>query len=154
MGAPEGWGLEWWRPEGWGAHNFALLLPSSLWGSSHGILVWCFGRSGPQMCLLNPGGLWGVHTTRQPENSKRAHFRTPALQTPPKFHEKTPREGEKERKWEWEKKKREIGLTTLQGLPPFGAPTNLWSQNSTSKNWPKSKKKLAEVEIGRSRSRS
>ena len=31
--------------------------------------------------------------TRQPENSKRAHFRAPALQTPPKFH--TPREGRK-----------------------------------------------------------
>ena len=28
--------------------------------------------------------------TRQPENSKRAHLRVPALQTPPKFHEETP----------------------------------------------------------------
>ena len=26
--------------------------------------------------------------TRQPENSKRAHMSAPALQTPPKFHEK------------------------------------------------------------------
>ena len=34
---------------------------------------------------------------RQPENSKRAHLRVPALQTPPKFHEKTPQE-KKERK--------------------------------------------------------
>ena len=32
--------------------------------------------------------------TRQPENSKRAHFTAPALQTPPKFHERTPREVE------------------------------------------------------------
>ena len=35
--------------------------------------------------------------TRQPENSKRAHLSAPALQTPPTFHEKTPREGRKER---------------------------------------------------------
>ena len=48
---------------------------------------------------------WGHHSgmlrgrrgfTRQPENSKRAHFREPALQTPPKFHEKTPKRGKKE----------------------------------------------------------
>ena len=29
--------------------------------------------------------------TRQPENSKRAHFRARRFETPPKFHEKTPR---------------------------------------------------------------
>ncbi len=34
--------------------------------------------------------------TRQPENSKRAHLSAPVLQTPPKFHENTPREGRKE----------------------------------------------------------
>ena len=33
--------------------------------------------------------------TRQPENSKRAHFRPPALQTPPKFHGTTPKRGRK-----------------------------------------------------------
>ena len=33
--------------------------------------------------------------TRQPENSKRAHFRAPALQTPPKFHEKTAKRAKK-----------------------------------------------------------
>ena len=37
--------------------------------------------------------------TRQPENSKRAHLSAPALQTPPKFHEKTPREGRKSAKF-------------------------------------------------------
>ena len=37
--------------------------------------------------------------TRQPENSKRAHLRDPALQTPPKFNEKTPRERLKERRF-------------------------------------------------------
>ena len=38
-------------------------------------------------CVL----VWGRRGfTRQPENSKRAHFRTPALQTPPNFNEKDP----------------------------------------------------------------
>ena len=38
----------------------------------------------------------GLHTTaREP---KRAHFRAPALQTPPKFHGKTPKREKKERK--------------------------------------------------------
>ena len=135
--------------------------------------------------------------TRQPENSKRAHFRAPALQTPPKFNERTPRERKKkENCGGGGKKKREIlgpppfwapprgppfgappfgappfGAPLFLGLgpPPFGPPTllgstllgstlrgptlrgphTLSSQNSTSKNWPKSK--LAEVEIGRSR---
>ena len=32
--------------------------------------------------------------TRQPENSKHAHFKAPALQTPPKFNERTPKETE------------------------------------------------------------
>ena len=35
--------------------------------------------------------------TRQPENSKREHLRVPVFKTPPKFNEKTPREGRKER---------------------------------------------------------
>ena len=73
--------------------------------------------------------------TRQPENSKRAHLSDPALQTPPKFHEKTPREGRKERiLWrERGKKARNFGPPTLRaphpsgpptlrGPPPFGAP--------------------------------
>ena len=51
------------------------------------------------------------------------------------------------------KKKREILCPPPFVAPPFGAspfgPYLLSSQNSTSKNWPKSK--LAEVEIGRSR---
>ena len=47
---------------------------------------------------------WGHHSgmlrgrqgfTRQPENSKRVHFRAPALQTPPKFHERTPKREKK-----------------------------------------------------------
>ena len=56
----------------------------------------------------------GFHTTaREP---KRAHLSAPALQTP-KFHEKTPREGGKERILWREGKKREI-----LGPPPFWAP--------------------------------
>ena len=34
--------------------------------------------------------------TQQPENSKRAHLSVPVLQTPPKFHEKTPQREKKE----------------------------------------------------------
>ena len=37
---------------------------------------------------------------------KRAHLRVPALQTPPKFNEKTPRERQEERKWEREREKK------------------------------------------------
>ena len=60
---------------------------------------------GPQGWSLNPeknratkGGdpKDGATTAREP---KRAHFRALALQTPPKFHEKTPRERQRERKW-------------------------------------------------------
>ena len=160
----------------------------------------------PEPCTQNP----------PLDKPSAGHFRAPALQTPPKFHERIPREREREERklWREKGKKREMlgplpfGASTLQGLypsgplpfgastlrglypsgpPPFGAsalrglypsgPHPLWSQNSTSKNWPKSnwpnskkkagrsrnwpksnwpnsKKKLAEVEIGRSRSRS
>ena len=64
--------------------------------------------------------LWGRRGfTRQPKNSKRAHFRALALQTPPKFNAKTPKRGRKKEicggRWE---KKREI-----LGSPPFGAHT-------------------------------
>ena len=57
---------------------------------------------------------------------------------------KGPQEREERKLWrEKGKKARNFGLPTLRGPHP------LWSQNSTSKNWPKSR--LAEVEIGRSR---
>ena len=56
------------------------------------------------------------------KNSKRAHFRTPALQTPPEFHEKTPRETQKERiLWREREKKNKI-LGTLRA-PTLRAPT-------------------------------
>ena len=70
--------------------------------------------------------------TRQPENSKRAHFRVPALQTPPKFHEKTPRETQKERNGGGTgKKKREI-------LGPLRGPTFSRIRGPTKSVWPKS----------------
>ena len=46
-----------------------------------------FGLSGCRVKPRRLSGRWSF--TRQPENSKRAHFRAPALQAPPKFHEKT-----------------------------------------------------------------
>ena len=62
--------------------------------------------------------------TRQPENSKRAHLRVLALQTPPKFHEKTPREREKKNEnGSGRGKKREILGPPPFGAPPFGAAT-------------------------------
>ena len=76
--------------------------------------------------LASPfGGLWRRRGfTRQPENSKRAHLRVPALQTPPKFHEKTPREREKKSDdgGRRVKKKREILGPRLRA-PTLRAPT-------------------------------
>ena len=75
-----------------------------------------FGLSGCRVKPRRPHqtGPPGLHTTT---HSKRAHLRVPALQTPPKFHEKTPKERQKERKWGREtEKKREI-----LPPPPFGA---------------------------------
>ena len=51
--------------------------------------VWALGLS----CETTRPGRRGF--TRQPENSKRAYLSVPALQTPPKFHERTPRERKK-----------------------------------------------------------
>ena len=83
-------------------------------------LMCTFGLSGCRVKPQQPHqtGPLGLVRTRQPENSKRAHFRAPALQTPPKFHERTPRERKKnEISGGREQKKREI-----LGLPPFWAP--------------------------------
>ena len=66
-----------------------------LWVPSRGILVVLSKDGPPRMCMfrVRPRRL-----RRQPENSKRAHFRAPALQTtPPKFHEKTPKERQTEK---------------------------------------------------------
>ena len=101
-------------PFPWTAQNFAFFFFTStaakfvLFLPSLGVFSLNFGGvfkgRDPQMCTF---GL-----------SKRAHLSAPALQTPPKFHEKTPREGRKERiLWREREKKREI-----LGFPPFGAP--------------------------------
>ena len=52
---------------------------------------------------------------------KRAHFKVPALQTPPKFNEKTPRERQKERKWWREREEKREILGHPSGFSPFGA---------------------------------
>ena len=72
--------------------------------------------------------VWFVSTLGPPGFSHDSP-RTPdvhrrVLQTPPKFHEKTPRERQKERKW-WPregKQKREFLGSPPFGAPPFGAP--------------------------------
>ena len=51
---------------------------------------------------------------------KRAHLRVPALQTPPKFHEKTPRQSENG-SGRGKKKARNFGPPDF-GPPPFGPP--------------------------------
>ena len=56
----------------------------------------------------NPSGFGRGGFPRQPENSKRAHFKLPPLQKPPpKFHEKTHRERQKEQKW-WLKRGKKV----------------------------------------------
>ena len=127
-------------------------------------------------CTLYTFGLLSCETfTRQPENSKGAHLRVPALQTPPKCHEKTSKRGKNERKIVAEegKKARNFGPPhpsapsvygfghTLQaphpsdhhsGRPPLKAPPTLrtpplsWPKSNTPK-WPKQDtQKLAEIE--------
>ena len=105
---------------------------------------WCFetlkcAHLGSQLSCETPAAPPDRATgarTRQPENSKRAHFRHLRFKTPPKFHEKTPRETQKQRNGGGKgKKKRQIlGPPTLRGptllglvpppigAPPFGAP--------------------------------
>ena len=68
---------------------------------------WCLKHRVPLMCTFGVLGLSCGGFTRQPENSKRAHFRFPALQTPPKFHKRTAKRGKKERKLWREREKKE-----------------------------------------------
>ena len=105
-------------------HNFRSFLPSL------GAFSWNFGgvfesqklkcaRLGSG-CGVKPRRLRGRRGfTRQPENSKRAHFRALAplrFKTPPKFHEKTPREREERKKNCGERGKKARNF----GLPQFG----------------------------------
>ena len=95
-------------PFPWTAQNLALFSLSRL----HFVLFLSLSK-----CLLVESLRGRRGFTRQPENSKRAHLSAPALQTPPKVHEKTPREGRKERILR--KKARKFGPPTLWA-PPFG----------------------------------
>ena len=84
----------------------------------------------PCVCVLCVQNFWWVSSrflvgfTRQPENSKRAHLSVPALQTPPKFHEKTPQREKKEWnfRWEREKRTRNFGPPTPSGPHPSNTP--------------------------------
>ena len=98
--------------------------------SLSGVFSWNFGGvfegGDPPMCTFGLSG-WSYGTSsvfegrrgfaRQPENSKRAHQRVRALQTPPKFHKKTPRERKKAKMeaGEGRKKERNFGPPTFRG---------------------------------------
>ena len=78
----------------------------------------------PQFSFIHLS-LGGPYVEFWPKNSKRAHFRAPALQTPPNFNERSPkRERAKDRKCggRGKKKKREILGPPPCDSPPFGAP--------------------------------
>ena len=86
------------------------------------VVLWCVqclspperpppDRPPPNRLLPDPPG----PPTRQPENSKRAHLSAPALQTPPKFHEKDPQKTRTNFVVGEGKKKHEI-----LSPPPFG----------------------------------
>ena len=86
-----------------------------------------------------PWRLWGRGFTRQPENSKRAHLRAPALQTPPKF-QGPPREGRKNENCggRWEKRAkfwRSGGWQTTTTTTPTRTPTT--TRHNTKTDWPK-----------------
>ena len=82
----------------------------------------CFHVLG-QFSVFDQCGIAGLPSLGQPKISlflflplaKRAHSKAPIIQTPMKFHEKTPREVQKERKW-----RRERGKNANFG--PFRAP--------------------------------
>ena len=147
---PPGWG-----PEGWGAQNFALFFSFShshfhsfflslgifsclffslrvssrvFFPLSGGLLVecwWCFGRSGPQMCLFSltscrveaPGGLQAARVSQDNLRAKTSTFEVPTDQNTTKIpredpqreekrHEKTPGERKKDTRRSPERKKK------------------------------------------------
>ena len=71
-----------------------------------------FGLSG---CGVKPSGFRAAGASHNNPRTPRAHLSSPALQTPPKFHDKTRREGRKERILRREEKKaRNFGPPTLR----------------------------------------
>ena len=72
---------------------------------------WCFEGLHPRMCTL---GL---------SNSKRAHFKAPALQTQPKFHEKTPEREKTRAKVRSGRQQKKLEILGSQSFgPPSGRP--------------------------------
>ena len=109
-GGPKGGGPKGGGPNGGGPKFRAFFFPlppqnsffSSLSGGLHVEFWWCLKRRGAHMCTFGvlrlpceaPAARSGHMTTKEP---KRAHLRVLVFKTPPKFNEKTPREGRKER---------------------------------------------------------
>ena len=87
---------------------------------------------------------------RQPENSKRARLRVPALQTPPKFHEKTPEREKKERKCGREGKKERIFWRSGGGRSRGGASTST-TTTTTTPTTTQQKNGLAQIGLAQSR---
>ena len=106
-------------------NHFALFV--SLSGCLLVEFWWCLKRRGLKCARLELSGCrvkprrsqrpLGFHTTaREP---KRAHFMVPALQTPPKFHEKTHPERHKKNEMEAERGKQK---SEMLGGPAEGGP--------------------------------
>ena len=87
--------------------------------------IWALSRTLPPPDASSAGPLLSRNTNWP--NSKRAHSRAPALQTPPNSTKRPPREEER-KLWREREKKREI-----LGSPLFGAP--LLHKPETAKNW-------------------
>ena len=155
------------------AQNFALFFPSSrhnfpLLGSFRGILLVSLKARTLKCAHLGPAAppdrAAGART-RQPENSKRAHFRAPGASNTTKIPRKDPKREKEERKlWQRRAKKaRNFGPPTLRGStlrgptfsrfgpPPFGAHPSRAPHFVVPKFNIQKLLELAEVEIGRSR---
>ena len=90
--------------------------PPFPWTALPHVHIWALGLS-CETPAAPPDRAAGART-RQPENSKRAHLRVPVLKTPPKFNEKTPREGRTNLAAGGEK-----SAKLWVGLHPSGPPT-------------------------------
>ena len=100
--------------------------------------------------------IWALGLSCETPAAPLTRQQGPGASTPPKFHERTPRERRKKKKnvaGGGKKKARNFGPPTLLGSTLLGStlrrPHTLSSQNSTCKNWPKTnwpKSKLAEVD--------
>ena len=88
----------------------------------------CFHVLG-QFSVFDQCGIAGLPSLGQPKISlflflplaKRAHSKAPIIQTPMKFHEKTPREVQKERKWRRERGKK-TRISAPFGPDPYRPP--------------------------------